>query len=414
MSMTLNIDPLDLVDPARYQRDGRPYEQWKRLRAEAPVSYFEAPGYPPFWAITKHSDLVQVASQPLIFSSAKGITLDQDAESVTERLAGFEMIVFLDPPRHGPMRQLANREFLRSRVLARFDDIGRIATEIVDDAATGGEVAECDFVSTFASRLPLEVIAWVLGVPPSDWQRLLRDTDTVIGKEDAEFRLPGETPDEAQMRAQIDMHQYFTNLIDERRSNPQEDLVSLLVQSTIDNAPLTLEQLTGYCELLVEAGNETTRDAIAGAMQAFCEFPDQWAKLRDQPELLPDAVEEILRWVTPINYFVRTATEDYELRGQTIRAGDKVVLFWASGNRDEEVFEDPMEFRVDRRPNQHLVFGFGPHLCMGAHLARAELENMFNLLPSRMTWFEQSGLAQRMNSSVNEAIKHLPIRYRLV
>ena len=324
------------------------------------------------------------------------------------------MIVFLDPPRHGPVRSLANKEFLRSRVRARFDDIGRIATEIVNDAATGGEVAECDFVSTFATRLPLEVIAWVLGVPQPDWERLLRATDTVIGKEDPEFRLPGETPDEAQMRAQIEMHTYFQGMIEERRRNPQEDLVTLLVQSTIDDVPLTLEQLTGYCELLVEAGNETTRDAIAGAMQAFCEFPDQWEKLKAHPELLPDAVEEILRWVTPINYFVRTATQDYELHGQTIHAGDKVILFWASGNRDEEVFEDPFEFRIDRRPNQHLVFGFGPHLCMGAHLARAELEHMFRLLTSRMTWFEQSGPMERMNASINEAIKHLPLRYKLV
>jgi cytochrome P450 len=210
------------------------------------------------------------------------------------------------------------------------------------------------------------------------------------------------------------MHQYFTQMIEDRRRDPRQDLVSLLVQSTIDGVPLTHEQLVGYCELLVEAGNETTRDAIAGAMHAFCQHPGQWVKLRDKPELLSDAVEEILRWVTPINYFVRTATEDYELRGQTIRSGDKVVLFWASGNRDEEVFEDPFEFRIDRRPNQHLVFGFGPHLCMGAHLARAELEHMFSLLPARMTWFEQSGPLERLNSSINGAIKHLPIRYRLV
>jgi cholest-4-en-3-one 26-monooxygenase len=377
------------------------------------VAYFEPPGYPPFWAITKHADLIQVASQPLVFSSAKGITLDSKAEEVAEALARFEMIVFLDPPRHGPMRQLANREFLRSRVRARFDDVGRIAAEIINDGATGGEFAECDFVTKFAARLPLEVIAWVLGVPSADWQRLLRDTDTVIGKEDPEFRLPGETPEQAGMRAQIDMHHYFTQMIEDRRRDPQHDLVSLLVQSTIDDVPLTLEQLVGYCELLVEAGNETTRDAIAGAMHAFCEHPDQWERLRRHPELLSDAVEEILRWVTPINYFVRTATEDYELRGQTIRAGDKVVLFWASGNRDEEVFEDPFEFRIGRRPNQHLVFGFGPHLCMGAHLARAELEHMFSLLSARMTWFEQSGPVERLNSAINGAIKHLPIRYQL-
>jgi cholest-4-en-3-one 26-monooxygenase len=414
MAMTLGIDPLDLVDPTHYQRYGRPHQQWAQLRAEAPVAYFEPPGYPPFWAITKHADLTAVASQPLIFSSAKGITLDRGAEAIAEAMATYEMIVFLDPPRHGPVRSLANKEFLRSRVRARFDDIGRIATEIVNDAATGGEVADCDFVSTFATRLPLEVIAWVLGVPQPDWQRLLRATDTVIGKEDPEFRLPGESPDQAQRRAQIEMHTYFQALIEDRRRSPQDDLVTLLVQSTIDDVPLTLEQLTGYCELLVEAGNETTRDAIGGAMQAFCEFPAQWAQLTAHPELMPDAVEEILRWVTPINYFVRTATQDYALHGQIIHAGDKVILFWASGNRDEDVFDDPFEFRIDRRPNQHLVFGFGPHLCMGAHLARAELEHMFSLLTSRMTWFEQSGPVERMHASINEAIKHLPLRYTLV
>ena len=414
MSMTIDIDPLDLVDPGRYQREGYPHQLWARLRAEAPVAYFEPPGFPPFWAITKHADLVQVASQPLIFSSAKGITLDRNAEAVSEAMAGLEMIVFLDPPKHGPMRQAANREFTKKAVRARFDDIGRIAAGVVDEATTGGELAECDFVTTFAARLPLGVMAWVLGVPPPEWQRLLHATETIIGKEDPEFRLAGETPDQARRRAQVEVHRYFEGLVEERRREPRPDLVSLLVQSSIDGVPLRQDQLIGYCELLVEAGNETTRDAISGGMHAFCQHPDQWERLRDRPELLPHAVEEILRWVTPISYFVRTATEGYELRGQKIRAGDKVVLFWGSGNRDEEVFEDPFEFRIDRQPNQHLVFGFGPHFCMGAHLARAELEHIFGLLPRRMAWFEQSGRVERLYSSINGAIKHLPIRYRLV
>jgi cholest-4-en-3-one 26-monooxygenase len=411
--MTLDIDPLDLIDPARYQRDGCPYQLWSRLRAESPVAYFEPLGYPSFWAVTRHADIVEAAAQPLVFSSAKGINLDRDAEAIAAAVARFEMIVFLDPPRHGPMRQVANKEFLRSAVRARFEDIGRIASQIIDDAATGGELAECDFVPTFAARLPLEVIAWVLGVPRPDWDRLLRATDTIIGKEDPEFRRPGESPEEAMRRAQIEIHVYFEGLVEERRRRPQQDLVSLLVQSTVDGVPLNQEQLLGYCELLTEAGNETTRDAIASGMHAFCEHPDQWEKLQQHPELLPDAVEEILRWASPINYFVRTATQDYELGGQTIRAGDKVVLFWASANRDEEVFDDPSVFRIDRRPNQHLVFGFGPHLCMGAHLARAELERMFGLLSARMVWFEQAGPVERLYSSINGAIKHLPIRYRL-
>ena len=215
------------------------------------------------------------------------------------------------------------------------------------------------------------------------------------------------------MRARGELHRYFKQMIEQRREDPQDDLVTQLVNSEIDGVPLTRQQLVSYCELLVEAGNQTTRDAIAGGMHAFCEHPDQWEKLRDQPELMPDAVEEILRWVTPISYFARTATADCELHGAKIRAGDKVALYWASANRDEEVFEDPFEFRIDRPPSQSLVFGFGPHLCMGSHVARVELQAMFSLLVDRMEWFEQSGPVERLNSSVNGAIKHLPLRYRL-
>jgi cholest-4-en-3-one 26-monooxygenase len=324
-----------------------------------------------------------------------------------------EMIVYLDPPRHGPMRQIVNKKFLKSAVRSRTEEIERIATGIVDRAATHGETGACDFVDTFAAPFPVAVISWVLGVPQADWEHHFRWTNEIIGKDDPEYRRPGESPDQTSMRARGELHRYFKDMIERRRQEPQDDLVTVLVQSDIDGVPLTKAQLVSYCELLVEAGNQTTRDAIAGGMQAFCEYPEQWERLRADPELLPDAVEEILRWVTPISYFSRTATEDCELHGQQIHAGDKVALYWASANRDEEVFEDPFEFRVDRAPVQQLVFGFGPHLCMGAHVARAELQAMFGLLIDRMEWFEQSGPVERLNSSVNGAVKHLPIRYRL-
>ncbi len=296
---------------------------------------------------------------------------------------------------------------------ARSEEIERIAADLVDQASSGGEIRECDFVDTFAAPFPVAVISWVLGVPPADWEHHFRWTNEIIGKDDPEYRLPGESPEQTSMRARGELHRYFKQMVAHRREDPQDDLVTQLVQSEVNGAPLTQKQLVTYCELLVEAGNQTTRDAIAGGMQAFCEFPDQWEKLRAHPELLPEAVEEILRWVTPISYFSRTATQDCELHGQQIRAGDKVALYWASANRDEEVFEDPFEFRIDRQPSQPVVFGFGPHLCMGAHVARAELMAMFGLLIARLEWFEQSGPLERLNSSVNGAIKHLPIRYRL-
>jgi cholest-4-en-3-one 26-monooxygenase len=410
MSVSVDIDPLDLVDPARFARNGYPHRAWARLRAEAPVAYVEPPGHPPFWAVTRYADIIEVASQPQLFSSAQGITLDMDLSGLD---VTPEMIVYLDPPRHGPMRQVANRKFLRSSVRARSEEIERIAADIVDQASTGGEVGRSDFVDTFAAPFPVAVISWVLGVPPSDWELHFRWTNEIIGKDDPEYRRPGESPEQTSMRARGELHRYFKQMIGQRREDPKDDLVTQLLQSEIGGVPLTNHQLLSYCELLVEAGNQTTRDAIAGGMQAFCEHPDEWDKLRDHPELLPDAVEEILRWVTPISYFSRTATEDCELHGQRIRAGDKVALYWASANRDEEVFEDPFEFRIDRPSSQTLVFGFGPHLCMGSHVARAELQSMFGILLARMEWFERSGPLERLNSAVNGAIKHLPLRYRL-
>ncbi len=410
MPMSLDIDPLDLVDPERFARHGYPHEVWTRLRAEAPVAYIEPPGHPPFWAVTRHADIVHVATQPQLFSSAQGITLDMDLSGLD---VTPEMIVYLDPPKHGPMRQVANKKFLRSAVRARSEEITRIAADLVDQASTGGEISECDFVDALAAPFPVEVISWVLGVPKADWELHFRWTNEIIGKDDPEYRLPGESPEQTSMRARGELHRYFKQMVADRREHPQDDLVTQLVQSEVNGQPLTKSQLISYCELLVEAGNQTTRDAIAGGMQAFCEFPDQWERLQAHPELLPGAVEEILRWVTPISYFARTATEDYELHGQQIHAGDKLALYWASANRDEAVFEDPFEFRIDRPPVPTLVFGFGPHMCMGAHVARAELAAMFGLLATRMEWFEQSGPVERLNSAVNGAIKHLPIRYRL-
>jgi cholest-4-en-3-one 26-monooxygenase len=403
------IDPFDLVDSTRFAERGYPHAVWTRLRAEAPVAHFAPQGYRPFWAITKHRDVIDIASQPLRFSSAQGIILGP-AGAVP---VPSEMVVTLDPPRHGPMRRVASRRFTPRAQQAQRAEIERIAVEILDRAATAGEVAECDFVESVAAPLPIAVVAWILGVPREDWGLLFRWTNEVIGKDDPEYRRPGETPGQTIRRARGELHAYFAHLIEQRRTEPRDDLVSELIGATIDGAPLTHEQVLSYCELMVEAGNETTRNAISGGLLAFCEHRGEWEKLRDRPELLSDAVEEILRWVSPITHFTRTATEDCELRGARIRRGDQVALFWASANRDEDVFVDPFTFRIDRRPNPHLAFGVGEHFCMGAHAARAELETIFRHLLARLEWFELSGPVERLSSAVNGGLKHLPLRYRL-
>jgi cytochrome P450 len=404
------FDPLELVDPARYARDGYPHAVWTRLRAEAPVAHCAPPGYEPFWAITRHADIVHVATQPRRFSSAQGITLRRaNAPAVPMP----DMVVLLDPPRHGLMRLVVMRSFTARAVRGRQEDIERIAVRILDAAAPAGTAGELDFVERIAAPFPLAVIAWSLGVPPEDWELLYRWTNEVIGREDAEYRRPGERPGQTLMRARGELHAYFERLIAERRGGLRDDLVSELIRGQVDGKPLTAEQLLAYCELLVEAGNETTRNAISGGLLAFCEHPGEWDRLRSRPELLSDAVEEILRWVSPISHFTRVATEDCVVGGATIRAGEQVALYFASANRDEDVFGDPFAFRVDRHPNPHLAFGFGEHFCMGAQLARLELETMFRHLLARLTWFEPSGPVERLSSAVNGSIKHLPLRYRM-
>jgi cholest-4-en-3-one 26-monooxygenase len=406
--MTIDVDVLELVDPERYARRGYPDDVWTRLRAEAPVAYFEPDGFEPFWAITKHADVLEIAKQPLRFSSAQGIML---------RPAGVvfppsEMVVMLDPPRHGPVRRVANARFTPRAVRAQRGDIDRIGVQVLDAAAPADATGELDFVKGIAAPFPLGVIAWILGVPSDDWELLFRWTNEVIGKDGPEYRRAGESPGQTIKRARSEVHGYFRRLIAERRLEPRDDLVSELIGAEIEGSALSEDQLVSYCELLVEAGNETTRNAISGGLLAFDEHPGEWEKLLETPGMLPDAVEEILRWVTPISHFTRTATEDFDLRGVTIRAGDQVALYFASANRDEEVFDDPFSFRVDRRPNPHLAFGFGEHFCMGAHVARVELETIFGHLLARLASFEVSGLVERLSSTTNGSIKRLPIRYR--
>ena len=404
-----DIDPFDLVDGARFAARGYPHDVWTRLRAEAPVCWFEPAGWQPFWAVTRHADIQHVATQPNRFSNEHGLIIMPKGGPMQPA----EMVVTMDPPRHGPMRGVAIRRFTPRAVRSRQEEIERITTEILDGVAASGQVGEFDFVEKVAAPLPIAVISWILGVPQEDWQLLFRWTNEVIGKDDPEFRRPGESPGQTIRRARGEMHGYLQVLIDQRRADPRDDIVSHLIAAEIDGAPLTAEQLLNYCELMVEAGNETTRNAISGGLLAFSEHPEQWEALRARPELLPDAVEEILRWVSPIIHFIRYATVDSEVHGVEIPAGDNVAIFFASGNRDEDVFDDPFAFRIERAPNPHLAFGFGEHFCMGAHLARVELETIFRHLLTRFDDFELAGPAERLSSNVNGGIKHLPIRCHL-
>jgi len=401
------IDPLDLVDAERYGRRGYPHDVWTRLRAEAPVARLEPPGWEPFWAITKHADVQYVAKEPLKFSSVGGLTLRRAGAPLPPPT---EILVMLDPPKHGAMRRVASPSFTPRGVRARRDDIDAIAVEILDSALAAGD--EIDFVERIAAPFPLAVIAAVLGAPRSDVDDLFRWTNEIIGKDDPEFRREGETPGQTIKRARGELHRYLVGLIEARRQDPEDDLVSLLLAADLGGAALTDIQLLSYAELLVEAGNETTRNAISGGLLALAEHPGEWEKLGADPERVPDAVEEMLRWVSPISHFTRIATEDAEVGGVTIPAGEQVALYFASANRDEDVFDDPFAFRIDRQPNQHLAFGFGEHFCMGAQLARVEIEVMYRRLLERIDSFQVAGTVERLSSITNGSLKRLPVRCR--
>jgi cholest-4-en-3-one 26-monooxygenase len=319
-------------------------------------------------------------------------------------------MINMDAPKHTKLRLIVNRGFTPRQVARIEESVRAQAKEIVDHVVTLG--GECDFVSEIAAALPLQIICDMMGIPRADNRRIFELTNTILGVGDPEYVQSMEEL----MAAGMELFQYGLALAQDRLDNPRDDIATTLMQAEVEDEDglhrLTPGELGSFFLLLVVAGNETTRNAISGAALVFSEQPGKWEQLRACPELLPETVEEVLRWVSPITHFARVATEDCELRGQRIRAGDPVALYFASANRDEDVFDEPFAFRIDRSPNPHLAFGFGEHFCMGANLARVELEVMLRLLLARLDFFELSGRVERLRSTINGSIKHLPIRYR--
>jgi cholest-4-en-3-one 26-monooxygenase len=321
----------------------------------------------------------------------------------------------MDPPEHGEFRKLASRHFT-PRALAKLErPIEELTEQILNDVAgraAPGERFEGDFVEDVAARLPLAVIAEMLGVPREDHELLFRWTNETIGSTDPEYQQ-SRTAAQTAEGSRLALFEYFHRLAEARRTAPRDDIVTVLVTAESDGRPLPPLELLSYFFLLVVAGNETTRNAISGGLLAFMQHPDEWQRLRAAPDGIERAVEEVLRWTSPVIQFTRTAAEDTEVRGQRIRAGESLALFYPSANRDEDVFEEPFRFRTERRPNPHLAFGFGEHFCMGAHLARLELRIVFRSLLRRLAQVEPAGPVERLRSSFVGGIKHMPVRYRM-
>ncbi len=381
-----------------------PHEMFAVLRREAPVFWHKEPkGGPGFWAITKHADVVHVSKQPKIFSSWRGGTNIFDLpqpELDQTRL----MLVNMDPPQHTKYRRLVSQGFTPRQVARLEPHIRELASQIIDRVAPKGE---CDFVTEVAAELPLLVIAELMGVPVEDRRLIFDLSNRLIGFDDPEFQ----TSMEDGKQAAAEMWAYAQELAERRRREPHNDLVSQLLNAEVDGERLTEMEFNFFFLLLAVAGNETTRNLISGGMLALFEHPDQKEKLLSHPELLPTAVEEMLRWISPVICFRRTATQDTELRGQKIREGDKVVMFYISANRDEEVFERADQFDITRSPNEHLAFGIGEHYCLGSNLARLEIRIMFEEILRRLPDIELAGQPRRLRSNFISGIKSMPVRF---
>ena len=404
------LDPatLDVITPEHYERHGYPHPEWTWLRRHAPVFWYERPNVLPFYAITKHADIIEIGKQPAVFLNGPRLAVfTQDIPPPPEGQSRH--LLNMDPPDHARYRRVTSHWFTPRAIREMDAKVARVTREVLDEAAAK---TDADFVFDVSAKITIAVIAEMLGVPRKDWNLLFRWTNEIIAPEDPDFQKGG-TAQETFEGARLELFQYFHELSEERRRHPTDDIVSVVANGTVDGKPLGPVELLSYYFLLVVAGNETTRNAMTGGMLAFLQHPGEWQKLRRDPALLEPAVEEIVRWTTPVIQFARTATRDYALRGTTIRKGQSVCLFYASGNRDEEVFADPFAFRIDRDPNPHIAFGMGEHVCLGAHLARLELHHAFKALRERLDECAPAGPAVRVRSSFVGGIKRAPMRWRL-
>jgi cytochrome P450 len=395
-------EPIDLISPEAF-RTGHPWEQYAWLRANAPVYRHPQPETDGFWAITKYDDVRAVSRQPKLFSSsAKGVMV---GDPIEEELApNRQMMLFMDPPQHDRFKLLVSRGFTPKNAQLLAGRIADLSREIVDDVAERGE---CDLVADVSGRLPSGLIAELMGISREDGERLYELTEIMHTTDESVHSR------EDRLRAVMEMLTYAAGVVDAKRRAPGDDIASTLVQAEIDGDRLTDGELQFFFLLLVNAGGDTTRNLVAAGMQQLFDHPDERVRLvADLDGLLPTAIEEMLRYTSPVANFQRTVMEDTTLRGVRLRAGDRVVLFYASANRDDDVFEDPDRFDVARQPNPHLAFGGGgPHLCLGLHVARIEIAAMFRELLTRLPDLEPAGPPELLASSFIAGVKRMPVRF---
>lgn len=414
MTLTVNEAGLALADPKAYADDRRLHESLALLRRESPVHLVDAPGYNPFWAITKHEDVLEVERNHQLFLNAPRPLLataefDRLNRERAEQGIALRTLIHMDDPDHRVVRAVG-ADWFRPRAMRALEPrVKELAKRYVDRMVDLD--GECDFAQEVAVHFPLYVILSLLGLPESDFDRMLKLTQELFGGDDDEFQRGASN--EEKLQVLLDFFAYFQELTEARRKNPTDDLASAIANARINGEPLNDFDTASYYVIVATAGHDTTSATISGGLHALIENQDQLDRLREKPELMPFAVDEMIRWVTPVKEFMRTAVEDYDLRGVTIREGDAVLLSYPSANRDEDAFDDPFRFDVGRDPNKHLAFGFGVHYCLGAALARIEVRAFFEELLPRLGSIELAGAPENTATTFVGGLKRLPVRYSL-
>jgi cytochrome P450 len=429
----------DVIAPEIYGRISHPHEAFAWLRANDPLRFVEPKGFRPFWAVTKHSDVAEIERQPDLFASEPRPIIGpevtnpemraeilgeifkrlQDSPKLLQVLASsgqgglIRSLVQMDPPDHPKYRALVQPWFKPGNLKRLEDRLVVITKQILDDMMGDGGERELDFVQDVAVYHPLKMIVELLAVPQEDEWRILKLTNELFAGDDPEMKRVGDDP-LSLFETIKDLYLYFDRMTEQRRRNPTEDLASYIANGKIDGEYLPFKELISYYIIVATAGHETTRTAISGGLLALLQNPDEIEKLKSRREdVIKLAVEEMIRWSTPVTQFSRTATRDYALRGKTIRQGDTVALFYASANRDEEVFDEPHKFKVDRQPNRHLAFGAGPHMCLGNLLARMEMRIFYEQFIPRLEYMQLASEPRFLRASFVHGVKHLPVRFRL-
>ncbi|MDX6740883.1 cytochrome P450 [Actinocorallia sp. A-T 12471] len=414
MSTPVEQAGLALADPRSYLDEERLHAGLALLRRDAPVHRVDAPGYNPFWAVTKHADILDIERDNVLWLNEPRpllatAELDRVQEEQRAMGMGLSTLVHMDDPQHRVVRAIGADWFRPKAMRALQPRIDELAHRYVDRMAELG--GGCDFVQQVAVHYPLYVILSLLGLPESDFARMLKLTQELFGGNDEELRRGASA--EEQMAALFEFFDYFNALTAARRADPTDDLASAIANARVDGAYLSDVDAASYYVIIATAGHDTTSSTISGGLHALIENPGELRRLKDDPGLLPLATDEMIRWVTPVKEFMRTATADTEVNGVPIAEGESVLLSYPSANRDEDVFTDPFRFDVGRDPNKHLAFGFGVHYCLGAALARMEIRSLYAALLPRLESVELAGTPEWTATTFVGGLKHLPIRYTL-